>query len=151
MENSSSTKRELSRRRVVITGIGLVSPLGVGLEENWKGLLEGRSGIGAISKFDVSDFSTQIAGEVKNFDPLGFIEKKEARKMDPFIQYAVAAAQLAVDDSGIPLASLEGDRCGVYVGSGIGGIGSIEETHKKLLEAGPSRVSPFFLISTIIN
>jgi len=151
MENSSSTKRVLSRRRVVITGIGLVSPLGIGLEENWQGVLEGKSGISTISRFDVSDFSTQIAGEVKNFDPIDFIEKKEARKMDPFIQYAVAAAQLAVDDSGILLASLEGDRCGVFVGSGIGGIGSIEETHKKLLEAGPSRVSPFFLISTIIN
>lgn len=151
MGNLSSSKRELSRRRVVITGIGLVSPLGIGLEENWEGLLEGRSGISPISKFDVSDFSTQIGGEVKNFDPLDFIEKKETRKMDPFIQYAVAAAQLAVDDSGIPLASLEGNRCGVYVGSGIGGIGSIEETHKKLLETGPSRVSPFFLISSLTN
>lgn len=151
MGNSSFSQRELSRRRTVITGIGLVSPLGVGVEENWEGLLQGKSGISTISRFDVSDFSTRIAGEVKNFDPLRFIEKKEARKMDPFIQYAVAAAQLAVEDSGIPRASLEGERCGVYVGSGIGGIGSIEETHKILLELGPSRVSPFFLISTIIN
>ncbi len=151
MGHSFSSKREHSRRRVVVTGIGLVSPLGIGAEENWESLLQGRSGISAISRFDVSDFSTRIAGEVKSFDPLRFIEKKEARKMDPFIQYAVAAAQLAVEDSGIPEVSLEGGRCGVYVGSGIGGIGSIEETHRKLLELGPSRVSPFFLISAIIN
>jgi 3-oxoacyl-[acyl-carrier-protein] synthase II len=151
MRNSSSPKRELFRRRVVITGIGMVSPLGVGTEENWRGLLEGKSGVCTISRFDVSAFSTQIAAEVKNFDPLDFVEKREARKMDLFIQYAIGAAQLAVEDSGIPLASLEGERCGVYVGSGIGGIGSIEESHKKLLEQGPNRVSPFFLISTIIN
>ncbi|UCC39409.1 MAG: beta-ketoacyl-ACP synthase II [Candidatus Aminicenantes bacterium] len=151
MGNSSFSKRGLSRRRVVITGIGLVSPLGVGTEENWENLLQGKSGISTISRFDISDFTTKIAGEIKSFDPLDFIERKEARKMDLFIQYAVAAAQVAVEDSGIRAAFLEGERCGVYVGSGIGGIGSIEETHKKLLELGPSRVSPFFLISTIIN
>jgi 3-oxoacyl-[acyl-carrier-protein] synthase II len=151
MRNSFSPKRELFRRRVVITGIGMVSPLGVGTEKNWKNVLEGKSGVCTISRFDVSAFSTQIAAEVEDFDPLDFVEKKEVRKMDLFIQYAIAAAQLAVEDSGIPLASLEGERCGVYVGSGIGGIGSIEESHKKLLEQGPNRVSPFFLISTIIN
>lgn len=151
MTRPPSSPRILSLRRVVLTGIGLVSPLGIGTQINWKALLQGQSGIRLISKFDVSDYPTKIAGEVKNFDPLEFIEKKEARKMDPFIQYAMVAAQLAVEDSGIPLASLEGDRCGVYVGSGIGGIGSIEETHKKLLEKGPGRVSPFFLVSTIIN
>lgn len=111
----------------------------------------GESGIRLITKFDVSDYSSKIAGEVKDFDPIEFIEKKEARKMDFFIQYAVVAAQLAVEDSGIRLDALEGDRCGVYVGSGIGGIGSLEDNHKKLLEKGPSRVSPFFLVSTIIN
>jgi len=111
----------------------------------------GESGIRLITKFDVSDYSSKIAGEVKSFDPIEFIEKKEARKMDFFIQYAVVAAQLAVEDSGIRLDALEGDRCGVYVGSGIGGIGSLEDNHKKLLEKGPSRVSPFFLVSTIIN
>ena len=111
----------------------------------------GESGIRLITKFDVSDYSSKIAGEVKNFDPIEFIEKKEARKMDFFIQYAVVAAQLAVEDSGIRLDALEGDRCGVYVGSGIGGIGSLEDNHKKLLEKGPSRVSPFFLVSTLIN
>jgi len=111
----------------------------------------GESGIRLITKFDVSDYSSKIAGEVKSFDPIEFIEKKEARKMDFFIQYAVVAAQLAVEDSGIRLDALEGDRCGVYVGSGIGGIGSLEDNHKKLLEKGPSRVSPFFLVSTLIN
>lgn len=138
-------------RRVVITGIGLVSPLGVGREKNWKHLLSGKNGIGHISKFDTSGFSSKIAGEVKDFDPLDFIERKQARKMDPFIQYAVAAAHLAVEDSSVKLALLEGDRTGVYVGSGIGGIGSIEKNHKILLDKGPTRVSPFFLIATIIN
>lgn len=151
MTNPSTSPRGLSSRRVVLTGIGLVSPLGIGLETNWNALLKGESGIIIISKFDISDYSSKIAGEVKDFDPLDFIDKKEARKMDPFIQYAMVAAQLAVEDSGIRLAGVEGDRCGVYVGSGIGGIGSIEETHKQLLEKGPSRVSPFFLVSTIIN
>ncbi len=138
-------------RRVVITGIGLVSPLGVGREKNWKHLLSGKNGIGHISKFDTSGFSSKIAGEIKDFDPLDFIERKQARKMDPFIQYAVAAAHLAVEDSSVKLALLEGSRTGVYVGSGIGGIGSIEKNHKILLEKGPTRVSPFFLIATIIN
>lgn len=138
-------------RRVVITGIGLVSPLGVGREKNWKHLLSGKNGIGHISKFDTSGFSSKIAGEVKDFDPLDFIERKQARKMDPFIQYAVAAAHLAVEDSSVKLALLEGDRTGVYVGSGIGGIGSIEKNHKILLDKGPARVSPFFLIATLIN
>lgn len=138
-------------RRVVITGIGLISPLGVGREKNWKHLLSGKNGIGHISKFDTSGFSSKIAGEVKDFDPLDFIEIKQARKMDPFIQYAVAAAHLAVEDSSVKLALLEGGRTGVYVGSGIGGIGSIEKNHKILLEKGPTRVSPFFLIATIIN
>lgn len=138
-------------RRVVITGIGLVSPLGVGREKNWKHFLSGKNGIGHISKFDTSGFSSKIAGEVKDFDPLDFIERKQARKMDPFIQYAVAAAHLAVEDSSVKLALLEGDRTGVYVGSGIGGIGSIEKNHKILLDKGPTRISPFFLIAAIIN
>ena len=138
-------------RRVVITGIGLVSALGVGTEKNWTSLLEGRSGIDRISSFDTTGYTTTIAGEIKDFDPLRFIDKKEARKMDPFIQYAMAAAQISVDDSGIDPAVLAGEETGVYVGSGIGGIGSIEKTHKRLLEKGPNRVSPFFLISAIIN
>jgi len=151
MGKSSSSRKRVNERRVVITGIGLVSPLGVGKEINWEALSKGKSGISLISRFDVSRHSSKIAGQVKDFDPLDFIEKKELRKMDPFIRYAVAAAHLAVQDSGIDRAALEGDRCGVYVGSGIGGIGSIEETHKTLLEKGPDRVTPFFLVSTIIN
>ena len=138
-------------RRVVITGIGLVSPLGIGRETNWKALVEGKGGISLISRFDTSGFSSKIAGEIKDFDPLAFIDRKDARKMDAFIQYAVVAAQLAVDDSGIKPSALEGDRTGVYVGSGIGGIGTIENTHTKLLKKGPGRISPFFLISCIIN
>jgi len=113
--------------------------------------VEGKGGISLISRFDTSGYSSKIAGEIKNFDPLAFIDRKEARKMDGFIQYAVVAAQLAVDDSGIKPSVLEGDRTGVYVGSGIGGIGTIENTHKTLLTKGPGRISPFFLISCIIN
>ena len=140
-----------SSRRVVITGIGLVSPVGIGTEDPWKALLEGKSGIGPISKFDASAHSSKIAGEVKGFDPLDFMERKEARKMDPFIQYALAAAEIAVRDSSLLPATLEGDRTGVYVGSGIGGIGTIEENYKTLLQRGPMRVSPFFLVASIIN
>lgn len=140
-----------SARRVVVTGIGLVSPLGTGLETNWKSVVEGRGGIGPITKFDTTGYTSRIAGEVKGFDPLDYTDAKEARKMDPFIQYAVGASELAVVDSGISREQLEGPRTGVYVGSGIGGIGLIEQTHKVLMEKGPGRVSPFFLISTIIN
>ncbi|MBC7348646.1 MAG: beta-ketoacyl-ACP synthase II [Candidatus Aminicenantes bacterium] len=141
----------MSTRRVVITGLGLVTPLGLGREANWQALLEGRSAISHITRFDTSRFPTRIAGEIKNFDPQQFIDRKEARKMDLFIQYAIAAAELAVQDAGIDLALLQGERTGVYVGSGIGGIGSIEETHRVLMEKGPERVSPFFIIQTIIN
>jgi 3-oxoacyl-[acyl-carrier-protein] synthase II len=151
MKRPDSTTRQISSRRVVITGLGLVSPLGIGVEKNWNALQEGRSGTGLITKFDVSAFSSQIAGEVKDFDPLEFMDKKEARKMDPFIQYAVVAAEQAVEDSGIKREILEGNRTGVYVGSGIGGIGAIENQHEILLTKGPGRVSPFFLISSIIN
>ena len=135
----------------MITGIGLVTPLGVGTQKNWEALLRGANGIGPVTRFDASRFATRFAGEIKGFDPLPFIEKKEVRKMDLFIQYAVVAAQLAVEDSGIAPASLEGEQTGVCIGSGIGGIGSLEETHTVLLEKGPDRVSPFFLIQTIIN
>jgi len=148
---SKFKSKQISLRRVVVTGIGLVSPLGIGTEENWSAILEGKNGISEITRFDASDYPSRIAGEIKFFDPVDFIEKKEARKMDLFIQYSIAAAHIAVIDSGIKMEELEGDRTGVYIGSGIGGIGSIEETHKVLLEKGPSRVSPFFLVSAIIN
>ena len=140
-----------SGRRVVVTGIGLVTPLGVGTRKTWDALLRGESGIVPISRFDAARFATRIAGEIRDFDPLDFIERKEIRKMDRFTQYAVAAAELAVEDAGIDRGALEGERTGVCVGSGIGGIGSLEETHKVLLEKGPDRVSPFFLVQTIIN
>jgi len=146
-----SAPRTSAGRRVVITGIGLVTPVGIGRERNWEALLRGQSGIRAITRFDASGYTTRIAGEVPDFDPLVFIDKREVRKMDPFIQFALAAAHLAVEDAGINLGALEGERTGVYVGSGIGGIGAIQETHKVLLEKGPSRVSPFFLVSCIIN
>jgi 3-oxoacyl-[acyl-carrier-protein] synthase II len=151
MDSLGSAGKESSGRRVVITGIGLVTPLGVGTRKNWEALLRGESGVGPITRFDASRYSTRIAGQVPGFDPLSFIDKKEARKMDLFIQFGLAAAALAVEDAGIDPARLEGDRTGVYVGSGIGGIGTIEATHKVLLERGPDRVSPFFLPSTIIN
>jgi 3-oxoacyl-[acyl-carrier-protein] synthase II len=138
-------------RRVVITGIGIVSPLGVGAEKNWESMKAGKGGITRISKFDTEAYSSQIAGEVRGFDPMDFIEKKESRKMDPFIQYAVAASEMAIENSQIKRSQLEGDRAGVYIGSGIGGISSIEENHKVLLSKGPKRVSPFFLIATVIN
>jgi 3-oxoacyl-[acyl-carrier-protein] synthase II len=138
-------------RRVVITGIGLVTPLGVGTDRTWSGILAGRSGIGPITRFDASKHATRFGGEVRDFDPLAFIDRKEVRKMDRFIQFALAAAELAAADAGLAAGLLAGERTGVYVGSGIGGLGSIEETHKVLLEKGPDRVSPFFLIQTIIN
>ncbi|MFC2163645.1 beta-ketoacyl-ACP synthase II [Acidobacteriota bacterium] len=151
MNASRSPQIGVPAKRVVVTGIGLVSPVGIGVHENWQNILNGKGGSGPITKFDASNFSTTIAAEVKNFDPLDFIDKKEVRKMDPFIQYAVAAADLAVEDSAIDKAILEGGRTGVYIGSGIGGIGGIEETVLRLHEKGPNRVSPYFLISTIIN
>lgn len=138
-------------RRVVVTGIGLVSPLGTGTDKNWQALLRGESGIALLTRFDVSRHATRFGGEVKDFDPLLFVDRKEVRKMDPFTQFAMAAAHLAVEDSGIPPGDLQSDRAGTYVGSGVGGLGSIEEWHSVLLEKGPERVSPFFLIQAIIN
>jgi 3-oxoacyl-[acyl-carrier-protein] synthase II len=135
----------------VITGVGLVTPLGVGTRPTWEGLLSGTSGIGPITRFDAARFATRFAGEIRNFDPFVFIEKKEVRKMDLFIQFAIAAAQFAVEDSGLAPAELEGEQSGVCVGSGIGGIRSLEDSHRILLEKGPDRVSPFFLVQTIIN
>ena len=145
------TRGSIPERRVVVTGIGLVSPLGTGTDKNWQALLRGESGIAPLTRFDVSRYATRFGGEVKDFDPLAFIDRKEVRKMDPFIRFGLAAAELAVADSGLDRAAFQSDRAGVYVGSGIGGLGSIEENHKVLLEKGPDRVSPFFLIQTIIN
>ncbi len=129
----------------------MISPLGIGNEPTWQGLLEGRSGIGPITKFDATDYACRIAGEVKGFDPEKWIEKKEIKKSDTFIHYAVAAAQMAVDDSGLDTLKEDPDRLGVIIGSGIGGLPLIEETHRKLLEKGPSRISPFFIPGLIVN
>jgi 3-oxoacyl-[acyl-carrier-protein] synthase II len=141
----------VNKRRVVITGIGMISPLGIGNEPTWNGLLEGRSGIGRITKFDPTAFACKIAGEVRGFDPEKWIEKKEVKKSDTFIHYAIAAAQMAVDDAVLDTKKEDSDRFGVIIGSGIGGLPLIEEMHTKLLERGPSRISPFFIPGLIVN
>ncbi|PYR36361.1 MAG: beta-ketoacyl-[acyl-carrier-protein] synthase II [Acidobacteria bacterium] len=140
-----------SNRRVVVTGIGLVSSLGVGTEANWTALMAGRSGISTISKSDASQFATRIAGEVRGFDPLQFIDKKDVKKMDVFIQYAIAASQFAVDDARLQVAPDIATRVGVFIASGIGGFTTIEREHRALLEGGPRKISPFFIPSAIIN
>ncbi|HEY1910756.1 MAG TPA: beta-ketoacyl-ACP synthase II [Vicinamibacterales bacterium] len=139
------------RRRVVITGIGLVSSLGIGNEANWEGITAGRSGIATITKFDATQFATRIAGEVKNFDPLAFIDKKDVKKMDIFIQYAIAASQFAMDDAALTISPELSRRVGVFIASGIGGFTTIEREHKALLAGGPRKISPFFIPSAIIN
>jgi len=141
----------LEGRRVVITGIGLISPLGVGTEENWKGMLSGKSGIGPITRFDATDYPVRIAGEVRGFDPLEFIEKRELRKMDLFSQYALAATELAIRDAELKIEGVDAERIGVLVGSGIGGILFIEWQHSVLLEKGPRKISPFFIPGLIVN
>jgi 3-oxoacyl-[acyl-carrier-protein] synthase II len=138
-------------RRVVITGIGLLSSVGIGTEATWQGLLAGRSGVVRITKFDASAFAAQIAGEVKGFDPLQFVEKKEVKKLDVFIQYALAASQFAVDDAGLTVTPGNAERVGVFIASGIGGFATIEREHSKLIEGGPGRISPFFIPASIIN
>jgi len=138
-------------RRVVITGIGLVSSLGIGTSANWAALVAGTSGVTRITRFDVTKFATQIAAEVKGFDPLQFIEKKDVKKMDVFIQYAVAASQFAMDDSGLTITAENAPDVGVFIGSGIGGFQTIEREHSALLEGGPRKISPFFIPSAIIN
>jgi len=140
-----------STRRVVVTGIGLVSSLGIGTDANWAALAAGTSGIGTITKFDATQFATRIAGEVKGFDPLAFIEKKDVKKMDIFIQYAIAASQFAVDDSRLEVTADVAPRVGVFIASGIGGFTTIEREHKALLDGGPRKISPFFIPSAIIN
>jgi 3-oxoacyl-[acyl-carrier-protein] synthase II len=129
----------------------MISPLGVGNEATWQGLVEGRSGIGPITKFDATAYAARIAGEVKGFDPEQWIEKKEVKKSDTFIHYAIAAAQMAVDDAKLDRKAGDPDRMGVIIGSGIGGLPLIEEMHRKLVERGPSRISPFFIPGLIVN
>ena len=138
-------------RRVVVTGVGLVSAVGVGTEECWTALRQGRSGIGPISRFDTSGFPCRIAGEVSDFDPLEFVSRKDVRKMGRFIFFALAASEFAMRMSGLEVTSAMSARVGVYVGSGIGGFDIIEREHAKLLKSGPRRVTPFFIPSTIVN
>jgi 3-oxoacyl-[acyl-carrier-protein] synthase II len=141
----------MKRRRVVVTGLGLVCPVGIGVEESWKALVEGRSGIAPITLFDASTYPTRIAGEVKGFEPEKFMEKKDARRNDRFIQFALAAADMAIRDSGIDMAREEPERVGAIVGSGMGGLREIEDTHRTLIERGVRKVSPFFIPAIIIN
>ncbi len=138
-------------RRVVVTGIGLVTPVAVGTDESWAAILRGENGIDQITAFDASLFSCHIAGEVKNFDPAQFLEKKEVRKMGRFIHFAVAAADFALAQSGLTISDENAEEVGVYIGSGIGGFEVIEREHKALLEGGPRKISPFFIPATIVN
>jgi 3-oxoacyl-[acyl-carrier-protein] synthase II len=139
------------RRRVVITGVGVVSPLGLDAPSTWSALLAGKSGIGPITKFDVSAYSCRIGGEVRGFVPENYIDRKEVKKMDAFIHYAIAASREALQDSGLKIDADNAERVGVYIGSGIGGMPLFESTHKALLEHGPRKISPFFIPGMIIN
>ena len=138
-------------RRVVVTGVGLLSSVGKGTEETWEAIKAGRNGIRPITAFDASAFACRIAGEVQNFDPQVYIERKEVKKMGRFIQFGIAATEFALADSGLKVTAENAERVGVYIGSGIGGFEVIEREHKVLLERGPDRISPFFIPATIIN
>ena len=126
-----------------MTGLGLITPLGIGVDASWHGLIEGRSGIRRITQFDASQFPTKIAGEVEGFNPEDFIETKEVKKMDRFIHFAFAAATMAMSDSGLKITESNAERTGVFVGSGMGGLHTIEHYHSVFLEKGPRRISPF--------
>ena len=141
----------MSKRRVVVTGLGLITPVGIGVKESWANIINGQSGIGKITKFDCSTYPSQVAGEVKNFDPLAYIPPKDARRMDTFIQFGIAAGIEAFKDSGIEVTDNNNERIGVSVGSGIGGINLIESTSDVFDEGGVRKVSPFFIPGTIIN
>ncbi len=138
-------------RRVVVTGVGLVSALGNDTESTWKSLLEGKSGVGLITRFDASEFSSRIAAEVKELDPLAYLTSKDAKKMDRFILYAIVAADCALRCSGLVVDSENAERVGVYIGSGIGGFETIEREHEKFVREGPRRISPFFIPASIVN
>lgn len=142
----------MSKRRVVVTGLGMLSPVGNTAESSWQALLNGQSGISPIEHFDASEFATRFAGQVKDFDPEQYgINRKEARKMDLFIQYGIAAGIQALDDAGLVINEANAERVGVAIGSGIGGLGLIEQNHSSLVNGGPRKLSPFFVPSTIIN
>ena len=141
----------MDRRRVVVTGLGALTPVGNSTDEFWSAITQGRSGIGPITKFDSTGYPTRIAGEVREFDALRYVDKKEARRLDPYLQYAIACAAMAVEDASLDVSKVDGTRFGVLIGSGIGGIQTLLETHKTLLDRGPDRVSPFFIPMMIVN
>lgn len=141
----------MSTRRVVITGLGILSPLGNDLKTSWDGIKAGRSGIGPITHFDASAFATRIAGEVRDFDPSRFIAAKEVKKMDPFVHYGVAAGLMAIEDAGLVIEGEAAERIGIAIGAGIGGLSGIEDTTLKLAAGGPRKISPFYIPSTIVN
>jgi 3-oxoacyl-[acyl-carrier-protein] synthase II len=138
-------------RRVVVTGIGLVTPIGTGVEKNWESLYEGRNGIGPITRFDASAFASQIAGEITDFNATDFLDKQQVRRFDIFLHYAIAAAKMAMEDSGLKIDSSNAHRVGSVTGTGLGGLTMIEDLHKVLLEKGPKRLSPFFIPGIIAN
>lgn len=141
----------MNKRRVVVTGISMITPLGIGVEKSWEGLLAGKSGIRRITQFDSSQFPTKIAGEVDGFNPEDYIEIKEIKKMDRFIHFAIAVARMALEDSGLKITDDNAERVGVIVGSGIGGLASLERYHTVLMERGPRKLTPFFIPMLIIN
>lgn len=139
------------KRRVVVTGVGLVTPCGIGIDNVWNNILNGQSGIGPITRFDITQFDTKFAGEIKEFTPEDYIQPKEVKKMDLFIQYAIAAAQIAVNDAGLDMGREDSERVGVVVGTGLGGLPTIEKYHSVLMERGPGRITPFFIPMLIAN
>jgi len=141
----------MDRKRVVVTGMGLITPLGIGVQKTWDALLEGRSGIRRITQFDAEQFPTKIAGEVEGFNPEDYIELKDIKKMDRFIHFALAASQMAMEDSGLKIDDGNAERVGVIIGSGIGGLHTIEHYHSVMLEKGPRRISPFFIPMLVVN
>jgi 3-oxoacyl-[acyl-carrier-protein] synthase II len=141
----------MSRRRVVVTGLGIICPNGTGVEETWKAITAGKSGIGPITQFDASTFPTRIAGEVKDFQAEKWMDKKEVRRNDRFIQFAMAAAEMAMKDSGLDMAKEDGERVGAIIGAGLGGLSTIEDTHNTFMQKGVKRIGPFFIPSLIVN
>lgn len=138
-------------KRVVVTGLGALTPVGMSVEKSWDSLVKGESGIGLVTRFDASEFPSQVAGEVKGFEPTDYLDKKDVKKMDTFIQYAIAAGKMAVDDSGLEITESNAERVGVMVGAGMGGLPAIERYHEAYLKGGPKKISPFFIPMTIIN
>ena len=141
----------MAKRRVVVTGTGLVTPLGTGTEKTWRNLCAGKSGIGHITRFDTTDFGVKIAAEVKDFNPEDFIEPKLAKHLDPFVQYAIAAAGMAIKESGLIINDTNAVRVGVFTGNGIGGLTTIEKYHQICVERGPRKITPFFIPMVISN